>query len=87
MNAEDAYACFRRLDEALRRLGHDQQADALMTALGAGSTGSECLGLAGQALEELRSSGIAASAAALEPLIAPCVRKVQTAWPQYRLPP
>lgn len=59
--------CFSLLALELQRCGMAPEAEALTSAIAAGSTGSECLGLAGQAIAELRSRHPHKAAGVLRP--------------------
>lgn len=77
------YECFSLLAQELTRIGLPQEAEALLSSIAAGSTGSECFGLAGQAIAELQSQHPQKAAGVLRPFIEPCIRTVQQAWPRY----
>jgi hypothetical protein len=75
--------CFTLLAEELRRHGLADEAESLMSSIAAGSTGSECLGLAGQAIAGLRARHRREAAGALKPFLAPCIQAIRKAWPRY----
>ena len=68
----------------LKRLGLPDEAEGVLGALASGSTGSECLGLVGQAIKGLRKKHHSLSFGALAPFIVPCVGAVKLSWPHYK---
>ena len=80
----DGYDSFRLLSQELKNLGLYLESEAINTALESGSTGSVCLGLAGEALNLLRvqQHDIVSNTLALQ--VKACIRSVQIAWPKYR---
>ncbi len=83
MTIDAARDCFSLLADELRRHDLADEAEALMSSIAAGSTGSECLGLAGKAIAELRARHPRETAGALKPFVEPCIRAVRKAWPRY----
>lgn len=83
MTTGDGYDCFSLLAEQLRIAGLLQESEAVLSSIAIGSTRSECLGLAGKTITELRSKHPREAAGVLHPFIEPCIRAVQQAWPMY----
>ena len=77
--------CFSLLVAELERLGMNHEAEALKSAVASGSTGSEILGLAGQAIASLQLQHPREAAGVLRPFIAPCIAAIRRAWPSYPL--
>ena len=80
----DGYDSFRLLSQELKNLGLYLESEAINTALESGSTGSECLGLAGKALNQLRAQHHDIVSNTLASQVKACICSVQIAWPQYR---
>jgi hypothetical protein len=79
----DTPDCFALLAQALRSIGMEQEAEELSSSIAAGSTGTECLGLAGRVIAELRSAHSHEAGAVLRPFIEPCITEIRRAWPRY----
>jgi len=75
--------CFSLLAAELERLGMKHEAEVLESAVASGSTGSEILGLAGQAIAELQLLHPREAAGVLRPFITTCVVAIRHAWPSY----
>lgn len=83
MTIDAGHDCFSLLADELRRHGLADEAEALTSSIAAGSTGSECLGLAGKAIAELRARRPRETAGVLKPSVERCIRAVRKAWPRY----
>lgn len=83
-NNDDGFLCFRLLSQELTRLGLGDDAEKILEALSSGSTGSECLGIVGQTIVNLRDQQHMLSVGTLSVFIAPCVDAVRQAWPDYK---
>ena len=83
MTADADRDCFSLLTEELRRHGLADEVEALMSSIAAGSTGSDCLGLAGKAIAELRARHPRETGDILKPFFEPCIGAVRKAWPRY----
>jgi hypothetical protein len=84
MSTHDGYDNFRKLIEELVRLDLFREAEDLQSALVSGSTASECLGLAGQALSSLRKNHPSLAEKPLASFIATCVQDVRVAWKEFK---
>lgn len=84
MTADNGHCCFQLLAQELTRLGLPEEAEKVLSAIASGSTGSECLGLVGQAILQLRRRHPKLATGPLAQFIAPCISAIKQAWPRYK---